>query len=62
MELFILLVTLAILAETTVLVFRKYKPVFNNKRKIYVDTSVLIDGRILNVARSGFLDGDLIII
>lgn len=62
MELFILLVTLAILAETTVLVFRKYKPVFNNKRKIYVDTSVLIDGRILNVARSGFLDGDLIIL
>lgn len=62
MELFILLVTLAILAETTVLVFRKYKPAFNNKRKIYVDTSVLIDGRILNVARSGFLDGDLIIL
>ena len=41
---------------------RKYKPIFNNKRKIYVDTSVLIDGRILNVARSGFIDGDLIIL
>lgn len=50
------------MTETTVLVLRKYKPTFNSKRKIYVDTSVLIDGRILNVARSGFLDGDLIIL
>lgn len=62
MELFILIVVLAILAETTVLVLRKYKPTFNSKRKIYVDTSVLIDGRILNIARSGFLDGDLIVL
>ena len=62
MELFILIVVLIILAETTVLVLRKYKPTFNSKRKIYVDTSALIDGRILNIARSGFLDGDLIIL
>ena len=62
MELFILLMVLGIFAETTVLVFRRYKPVFNSKRKIYVDTSVLIDGRILNVARSGFLEGDLVIL
>lgn len=45
------------------LVFRKIKPNFSNgKRKIYVDTSVLIDGRIINIARTGFLDGDLIIL
>ncbi|MBR0242382.1 TRAM domain-containing protein [Candidatus Saccharibacteria bacterium] len=62
MELFILLVALAILAETTILVFRKYKLTSSNRRKIYVDTSALIDGRILNVAKSGFLDGDLIIL
>ena len=62
MELFILLVVLGIFAETSVLVFKRFKPTFNNKRKIYVDTSVLIDGRILNVARSGFIDGDLIIL
>lgn len=42
--------------------FKKYKPVLNNRRKIYVDTSALIDGRILGVARSGFIDGDLIIL
>ncbi len=62
MELFILLVQLGVFAETTILLFKKYKLNFNNRRRIYVDTSALIDGRILNVARSGFLDGDLIIL
>ena len=62
MDLFILLIVLAIFAETTILTLKKYGPVINNKRKIYVDTSVLIDGRILNIARSGFLDGVLIIL
>ena len=62
MELFILLVTLGIFAETTILVIKKYKPSFNSRRKIYVDTSALIDGRVLNVARSGFIDGDLIVL
>ena len=62
MELFVLLVTLGIFFETTVLVIKKYKPTFNSKRKISVDTSALIDGRILNVARSGFIDGDLIVL
>lgn len=62
MEIFILLVTLGIFAETTILVIKKYKPTFNSRRKIYVDTSALIDGRILNVARSGFIDGDLIVL
>ena len=62
MELFILLIVFVIFVETTVLIFKKYKPVFNSRRKIYVDTSALIDGRILNVARSGFIDGDLIIL
>lgn len=61
MELFTLIVTLAILAETSVLVARR-KPMRTGTRKIYVDTSVLIDGRILNVARTGFVDGDLIIL
>lgn len=62
MELFILMVVLAVFVETTIILFRKYKLNFNSKRKIYVDTSALIDGRILNVAKSGFIDGDLIIL
>ncbi|MBR2993993.1 hypothetical protein IKF43_01195 [Candidatus Saccharibacteria bacterium] len=62
MELFILIVTLIILTETSFLVTKKYKPTRSGQRKIYVDTSVLIDGRILNIARTGFIDGDLIIL
>ena len=62
MELFILILTLAIFAETSFLTASKYKPIKNTRRKIYVDTSALIDGRILNIARTGFMDGDLIIL
>ncbi|MBR5938979.1 TRAM domain-containing protein, partial [Candidatus Saccharibacteria bacterium] len=62
MELFILIITLTILAETTIILFRRHLNITASKRKIYVDTSVLIDGRILNIARSGFLEGDLIIL
>ncbi len=62
MELFILITVLAIFVETTILLTKKYRNFAAGKRKIYVDTSVLIDGRILNIARSGFLDGDLLIL
>lgn len=62
MELFTLVVILAVFAETSFLVFGKRKPTRGGRRRIYVDTSVLIDGRILNIARTGFIDGDLIIL
>lgn len=62
MEIAILLVTLLILSETTVMIFRRVKPSLSSRRKIYIDTSALIDGRILNIARSGFIDGDLIVL
>ena len=62
MELFILIVVLVILAETSFLIAKKVKPLRTGKRKIYIDTSALIDGRILNVARSGFIDGDIIVL
>ena len=62
MEYLILIICLLILSETSFLAIRKYRPFNTGRRKIYVDTSVLIDGRILNVARSGFIDGDLIIL
>lgn len=58
----ILIICLLILGETSFLTFRKLQPSRNSgNRKIFVDTSVLIDGRILNVVRTGFIDGDLII-
>jgi len=64
MELFILLAVLAILAETTYLTTKKVleknaKP--RGHRKVYVDTSALIDGRILEVAKTGFLSDDFVI-
>lgn len=62
MEILTLIIILVILAETTFLLVKKYKPMRSGVRKIYVDTSVLIDGRILNVARTGFIDGDLIVL
>ena len=62
MEFLILIVTLVLLAETTYLVFFKNKIVRTGKRKIYVDTSALIDGRVLNVARTNFMMGDELII
>lgn len=61
MDLFILIISLIILSETTYIVIRNHRPARSGNRKIYVDTSVLIDGRIINVARSGFIDGDLVI-
>lgn len=62
MDVAILLITLIILVETSVLVSRKFKPTLSSRRKIYVDTSVLIDGRIIEIAKTGFLDGDLIVL
>ena len=57
-----MIIVIMILAETTLLVVQKFKTVRSGLRKIYVDTSVLIDGRILNIARTGFIDGELIIL
>ncbi len=62
MELFILIITLAIFAETSFLVLKKQKNHRSGKRKIFVDTSALIDGRILNIARTGFINDDLVIL
>lgn len=52
----ILLGIVTMMLESRSFIFLKRKP-----RQILLDTSVLIDGRILSVARSGFLGGRLII-
>lgn len=64
MSLFIILILMLVLAETTVLWLKSLKkPLLgaDSRRKIYVDTSVLMDGRILSVAESGFLNDTFII-
>ena len=63
MEFLIILVVLIFLETSALLFLRLKKPVLNSRarRKIYVDTSALMDGRILAVAKTGFIGDDLII-
>ena len=64
MELFILVIVLLIFAETTILFVKSSKKPFinpNQKRKVYVDTSALMDPRLIQVAETGFIGDDLII-
>lgn len=63
MEIILIILTLAILVEVTYLVLVNTKKLSHKKeiRPIFVDTSVLIDGRIIAVAQSGFVSGELII-
>lgn len=63
MEILILVIVLILLAETSVLFVKSFK---NSKqktgrRKVFVDTSALIDGRIIDVAKTGFIGDDLLI-
>ena len=62
-EILLLVATLAILAEVTYLVVKLPRQNLSRKqsRPILVDTSVLIDGRIIAVAQSGFI-GDALVI
>lgn len=52
-----------IFLETSFLTARSFKKSIGSsgKRKIFVDTSALMDGRILAVAKTGFIGDDLII-
>ncbi len=63
MEIIILIITALILIETTlILLYLKNKlSKKSTRRKVYIDTSALMDGRILTVAQSGFLADELII-
>ncbi|HRN90496.1 MAG TPA: hypothetical protein PK543_02305 [Candidatus Saccharibacteria bacterium] len=63
MEIFIIILLLIIAAEATYLVAVNTKKLAHKKhnRPIFVDTSVLIDGRILAVAESGFIGDTLFI-
>ncbi len=63
METIIIIFLLVIAAEATYLVSLQQKKTINKKsgRPIFVDTSVLIDGRIIAVAMSGFISDTLFI-
>lgn len=62
-QLLIVITVLAILAEVTYLVVKlpRQNLIKKQTRPILVDTSVLIDGRIISVAKSGFIGDTLVI-
>ncbi len=60
-ELLMVGVLLVLLAEVTYLVAKLPRQSGGRKNYIFVDTSVLIDGRIMAVAASGFITGTLAI-
>jgi rRNA-processing protein FCF1 len=63
LQILLIVVALAILAEVTYLVVKLPRQTLSKKqaRPILVDTSVLIDGRIIAVAKSGFIGDTLVI-
>lgn len=60
-QLIIIGVLLIIVAEVTYLVAKLPRQTSSKKRMIFVDTSVLIDGRIVPIAQSGFIGDTLAI-
>ncbi|MBR5621293.1 TRAM domain-containing protein [Candidatus Saccharibacteria bacterium] len=63
MDILVLVITLILLAETSVLFVKSFKKsrAKSGRRKVFVDTSALIDGRIIDVAKTGFIGDDLLI-
>lgn len=65
MELFISIMLSLIFVETSVMLYREFGKkrtrAKNARRKVFVDTSTLMDGRILSVAKAGFLGDDVLI-
>ncbi|MBQ2638128.1 TRAM domain-containing protein [Candidatus Saccharibacteria bacterium] len=64
MNIFVMIICGVILVETTYLTVRSLMGKANHgrgHRKVYVDTSALIDARVLEVAKTGFISDDLII-
>ncbi len=63
MDFIILIITILLLAETSILLLKsRQKPLLSNqKRKVYVDTSALMDPRLVAVAQTGFLSDEMIV-
>lgn len=58
----LLAIALLILFETTYIVYKLQRQQARSKNtSVYVDTSVLIDGRILAIAETGFITAELVI-
>ncbi|MGB2787115.1 MAG: PIN domain-containing protein [Candidatus Saccharimonadaceae bacterium] len=64
MENFILVIVSIILIELTYLTVKQSTRKLGSKgaRNVFIDTSVIMDGRIVSVVKSGFLGGDTLVI
>ena len=62
-NIFTVVLLIFILIETTILVIKSGQKLktSSSRRKVYVDTSALMDGRALKIAQTGFLGDNLII-
>lgn len=62
MDTIIIILLLIVIAELTVVAVRLHKPSLRRTgRSMFIDTSVLIDGRIVALAQSGFISDTLVI-
>ena len=66
MDLFIIILLFIILTETTAIAAKEFSSKNARiggveRRKVFVDTSTLMDGRILSVAKAGFLGDNVLI-
>ncbi len=66
MELFLYIILSGIFLETTALTIKSFwgknsRVNSTARRKVFIDTSTLMDGRILSVAKAGFLGDDVLI-
>lgn len=61
MELILLIIVGLVLVETTYLTLKLTKTNRTNSNDILLDTSVLIDGRIVEIARSGLVSANLLV-
>lgn len=61
MEVFISIVVAAILAETSYLAYQQRRTTRSSHGAVLIDTSVLIDGRIVAIARSGLVSARLLV-
>lgn len=61
-EIIMLALLIVVAAETSYMTYQSRRQTSNSKRtSIYVDTSVLMDGRILPIAEAGFVPGVLVV-
>lgn len=61
MDYFLLIIALITCLETTFLTFQKFRKTSSKSGRIYLDTSALMDGRIVRIAETGIISDQILI-